>query len=64
MSEAAESTLIITQDIMAELKRTNQGIENLTGLKDLGTHFGFNYVNKYINGRKARVLKGKKGESS
>ena len=60
MSEVDESTLIITKDIMEDLNRTNQGIENLTGLKDLGTHFGFNYVNKYINGKKMRVLEGKK----
>jgi hypothetical protein len=60
ISEVDESTLIITQDIMGELKRSNQGIENLTGLKDVGAQFGFTHVNKYINARKMRVLEGKK----
>jgi hypothetical protein len=60
ISEAAENTLLITQDIMEELRRSNQGIENLTGLKDVGAQFGFTHVNKYINRRKMRVLEGKK----
>ena len=54
-----EHTLIITIDIMKELKM-NQSIENLTGLKDVGEQIGFNYVNKTVNGKKMRVLEGTK----
>ncbi len=59
ISEVDESTLIITIDIMQELK-LNQCIENLTGLKDVGEQLGFNYVNKNVNGKKRRVLEGTK----
>lgn len=54
-----ENTMVITIDIMKELK-INQGIENLTGLKDVGRQLGFNYVSRYVNGRKMRVLEGTK----
>jgi hypothetical protein len=57
LSEQQENILIITVDIMKELK-SNQNIENLTALKDVGLLLGFKYVNKTVNGRKARILEG------
>jgi hypothetical protein len=55
LSEQQENTLIITVDIMKEL-RLNHGIENLTALKDVGMLLDFKYVNKTVNGKKMRVL--------
>jgi hypothetical protein len=57
LSEQQEKTLIITVDIMKELK-SNQSIENLTSLKDVGMLLGFKYASKYVNGKKMRVLEG------
>jgi hypothetical protein len=42
---------------MDEIKRGDK-IENVTSLKDIGTQLGFEYVNKYINNKKMRVLEG------
>ncbi len=44
---------------MNELKLKNN-IENLTALKDVRNLLGFEYVNKYVNGKKISVLKGTK----
>jgi len=60
MSEVGEDTIIITVDIIKELKNNNQAIENLTGLKDVGAQLDFNYANKNVNGRRMRVLEGKR----
>lgn len=49
-------TIVITVDIMAELK--NNELENLTSLKDVGSLLDFKYVNKNFNGKKMRVLEG------
>ncbi len=57
--EGKNDTLIITQDIMSELN-TRHRIENLTSLKDVRKHLGFEYVNRYINKRKSRILEGVK----
>ena len=60
MSEIDEDMLIITIDIMKDIKMNDQVIENLTGLKDVGAQLGFIYVNKNVNGRKMRVMEGKR----
>lgn len=60
MSEAYDNAMIITIDIIKDLKMNNQAIENLTGLKDVGAQLGFNYANKNVNGRRMRVLEGKR----
>jgi DNA-binding transcriptional regulator WhiA len=44
---------------MREL-RLNHSIENLTSLKDVGSLLDFEYTNRYINGRKRRLLEGTK----
>jgi hypothetical protein len=59
LSEKEENILIITVDIMREL-RLNQGIENITSLKDVGSLLAFEYANRYVNGKKMRVLEGTK----
>ncbi len=57
ISQTKDSKIIITVDIMKELKK-NQSIENLSSLKDLGAQLGFEYSNKYVNGKRMRVLEG------
>ena len=59
LSESKDHTIIITQDIMTRLREKN-GIENLTSLKDVGSQIGFKYTNKNINGKKMRVLEGRR----
>ncbi len=54
-------TLIITQDIMSELNASRR-IEGLAGLRDVGLHLGFVYVNKDFNGKKRRFLEGSKDD--
>ena len=56
-----DDTLIITQDIMSKLNASRR-IENLVGLKDVGLHLGFEYVNKDVNGKKRRLLEGSKDD--
>ena len=59
LSESKDHTLIITHDIMTRLREKN-GIENITSLKDVGSQIGFNSTSKYINGKKMRVLEGRR----
>jgi hypothetical protein len=59
LSESKDHTIIITHDIMTRLRERN-GIENLTSLKDVGSQIGFNSTSKYIDGKKMRVLEGKR----
>ena len=59
LSESKDHTLIITHDIMTRLREKN-GIENITSLKDIGSQIGFNSTSKYINGKKMRVLEGRR----
>jgi len=49
--------IIVTHDIMDEIKRGDR-IENITSLKDIGSQVDFEYVSKYINNKKMRVLEG------
>jgi hypothetical protein len=44
---------------MTRLREEN-GIENITSLKDVGSQIGFNSTSKYINGKKMSVLEGKR----
>jgi hypothetical protein len=55
-----DNNLIVTVDIMKELRQTNQSIENLTSLRDVGAQLGLSYVNKNINGKRMRILMGLK----
>ena len=55
-----EGNIIITIDIMKELRQINLSIENLTSLKDVGSQLGLSYVNKNIYGKKMRILMGPK----
>jgi hypothetical protein len=50
--------VIITHDIIDEIKNSLTGIENITSLNDIGLQIGFVYGDKYVNGKKARVLFG------
>lgn len=59
ISEIKESSMMVSVDIMKEL-RMLAGIENITGLKDIGFQIGFNYQNIRVNGKRMRVLVGKK----
>jgi hypothetical protein len=59
LSAKEENILIITVDIMRELG-LNQGIENITSLKDVGSLINFEYTYRYVNGKKMRVLVGTK----
>jgi hypothetical protein len=52
-----KGNIIVTHDIMDEIKRGDR-IENITSLKDIGSQVGFEYVSKYINNKKMRVLEG------
>ncbi len=54
--EINDDNLLITVDIMKELKKGN--LENITSLKDVGILLNFKYMNKSFNGKKMRVLEG------
>lgn len=55
--EINDDNILITVDIMKELKKGN--LENVTSLKDIGILLNFKYNNKSFNGKKMRVLEGK-----
>ncbi len=57
LSRPNDNTLMITKDIMSDIK-LNRNIENITGLDSLGLLIGFEYVSKYVNKKKVRVLWG------
>jgi len=57
LSKTKDNTLIITHDIMTQLKEKHS-IENITTLKDIGYQIGFKYANKAVYGKKMRVLEG------
>ena len=55
--EMKDDKVLITVDIMKELKKGN--LENITSLKDVGILLNFKYKNMSFNGKKMRVLEGK-----
>jgi hypothetical protein len=55
--EIKDDEVLITVDIMKELKKGN--LENITSLKDIGILLNFKYNNKSFNRKKMRVLEGK-----
>lgn len=51
--------IIITRDIVEEINRTYDRIENITGLEDIGSQIGFKYTKRDIYHKRSRVLVGK-----
>jgi hypothetical protein len=58
VERSGNEIIIITHDIMDEIRHASTAIENITSLKDIGLQIGFVYDDKYVNGKKARVLFG------
>jgi hypothetical protein len=57
LSKSKDNALIITHDIITQIKK-NGAIENITSLRDIGDSIGFEYVSRYVNSKKMRVLEG------